>query len=241
MTPVIFINCTVEPYVDDIMGGLKQYETRSRNTLGRFLGERVLLAETGHGRPLVKCSAVIAEIISVHTREAWEEYLEQTWVPVGSEHDWKPNTKVKWLYRLSDVKPVVPFRLGSDCRRHGRVWAELPDLYCVSYENTGGSVMCYSALYDGRYWIFGATDGTMDAYTVDPLNTFDDDGYRIDENAYVDYDADEFPTWRDVLESIRESGQGDLYGMDWVEQDILHWQGNLDRPVNLYTWEEGSV
>ena len=124
MTSVIFINCTIEPYIDDIMCHLKEYETRNRNTLGRFLGERVLLAETGHGAPLVRCSAVIDEIISVHTREAWEEYLGQTWVPIGSKHDWQPDTKVKWLYSLSDVQPVEPFRLPRSCRRHGRVWAE---------------------------------------------------------------------------------------------------------------------
>lgn len=124
MTPVIFINCKVEPYIDDIMCHLKEYETRNRNTLGRFLGERVLLAETGSGAPLVRCSSVIDQIISVHTREAWEEYLGQTWVPVGSKHDWQPDTKVKWLYSLSDVRPVEPFRLPSSCRRHGRVWAE---------------------------------------------------------------------------------------------------------------------
>ena len=127
MTPVIFINCSAEPFVNDIMSGLKQYETRTRNTLGRFLGDRVLLAETGHGRPLVKCSAVIDHVISVYTREKWEEYLEASWIPVGSMYDWQPDTKVKWLYHLTDIQPVVPFRLGPDCRRHGRVWAELPE------------------------------------------------------------------------------------------------------------------
>lgn len=124
MTPVVFINCTVEPYVDDIMCYLKQYETRNRNTLGRFLGERILIAETGHGTPLVKCSAIIDQIISVTTKEEWDEYLEQTWVPVGSKHDWQPDTKIKWLYSLTDIKPVEPFRLPKSCRRHGRVWAE---------------------------------------------------------------------------------------------------------------------
>ena len=106
----------------------------------------------------------------------------------------------------------------------------------VSYMNTGGMVMCYSALYDGRYWVFGATDGTMDAYTVDPLNTYDDDEecpLLVDPNEYVCPDADDFPTWRDVIESIRESGQFDPYGMDFVEEDILHWQDDLDKPVNV--------
>ena len=123
MTPVIFINCKSEPFVDDIIALLKQYETRSRNTLGRFCGDRVLLAETGKGRPLVKCSAVIDHYVEVYSREKWEEFLERSWVPVGSKYDWKPDTKVKYLYHLSDVRPVTPF-LAPEGRRHGRVWME---------------------------------------------------------------------------------------------------------------------
>ena len=204
MTPVIFINCTVEPYVDDIMSFLKQYETRTRNTLGRFLGERVLLAETGHGLPLVKCSAVIDEVISVTTQDEWEKYLELTWIPVGSIHDWQPDTKGKWLYHLADVKPVVPFWLGNDCRRHGRVWAELPDLYHVDYQNTGGGVMCYSALWKGMYWVFGNED-YMDAYSFDPLNEVDEEGDPLDPNEGWIPDADDFPTWGQVIDSIPDS------------------------------------
>ena len=123
MTPIIFINCKDEPFVDDILGGLKQYETRNRNTLKRFLGTRVLLAETGHGRPIVKGSATIADIVEVFTREAWEDYLQFTWVPVGSKYDWQPDTKKKVLYRLTDVQSYIPFIPAKD-RRHGRVWME---------------------------------------------------------------------------------------------------------------------
>lgn len=216
MTPVIFINCTVEPYVDDIMCHLKQYETRTRNTLGRFIGERILLAETGHGRPLVKCSAVIDEIISVTTKEQWDEYLELTWIPVGSRHDWQPDTKIKYLYHLSNVTPVVQFRLGPDCRRHGRVWAELPELYDISYENTGGGVMCYSAIYKGMYWLFGSD--WLDAFTIDPLHTTDEEGYLVNEEAYLLPDATEFPTWREVIESIPDRM------FTWqTREDLLEW------------------
>ena len=123
MTPIIFINCKDEPFVDDILGGLKQYETRNRNTLKRFLGTRVLLAESGHGRPIVKGSATIADIVEVFTREAWEDYLQFTWVPVGSKYDWQPDTKKKVLYRLTDVQSYIPFIPAKD-RRHGRVWME---------------------------------------------------------------------------------------------------------------------
>lgn len=124
-TPVIFINCSRYPFIEWIMGGLKEYETRTRNTLGRFTGERVLFAETGHGTPVVRFSAVIDQVVSVRSREAWDEYLQATWIPVGSSYDWQPDTKVKWLYRIKDVRPVAdPFRLPQSCRRHGRVWAE---------------------------------------------------------------------------------------------------------------------
>lgn len=134
MTPVIFINCKDEPFVDEIMSGLKEYETRTRNMLGRFLGERVLIAETGSGRPFVRCSAVIDEIVSVHTLKAWtapnalrKSYRVLSMIPVGSKYDWQRDTKVKWLYRLKDVQPVAPFR-APEGRRHGRVWMEYEEV-----------------------------------------------------------------------------------------------------------------
>ncbi len=128
MTPVLFINCSREPFVNWIAAGLKLYETRTKNTLKSLLkwalGERILIAETGHGDPVVRCSAIIDEVIAVYTREQWEKYLQFTWIPVGSDYDWKPDTKVKWLYHLTDVKPLTPFVLPKSCPRHGRVWAE---------------------------------------------------------------------------------------------------------------------
>ena len=83
------------------------------------------LAETGKDDPLVRCSAVIDEVVAVYDQATWEDYLQFTWVPVGSDYDWKPDTKVKHLYHLSDVRPVTkPFRLPKSARRHGRIWAE---------------------------------------------------------------------------------------------------------------------
>ena len=237
MTPVLFINCSREPFVDWIIGGLKQYETRTRNTLKSLLswalGERILIAETGHGSPLVRCSAVIDQVVAVYNREQWEEYLQYTWIPVGSEYDWTPDTKVKYLYHLTDIKPVVPFRLGPDCRRHGRVWAELPDLYNVDYQNTGGGVMCYSALYKGMYWIFGNED-IIEAYTFDPLNEVDEWGDPIDPNDHWIKDATDFPTWGEVVDSVPES-LCDFYwteGREGLRKATLRWQGSLDKRVN---------
>ena len=93
--------------------------------------------------------------------------------------------------------------------------------------------MCYSALYKGKYWVHGATDGTMSAYSIDPLKTYDENGWYVDSNEYLVPEADDFPTWREVIESIRESGQNEPYSIDWVEWDILNWQEDLDKPVNV--------
>ena len=128
MTPVIFINTTSAPFVDDIIDGRKTYETRTRNTLKSpltwALGERILIAETGHGDPVVRCSAVIDHYGSVCDEKSWEHFRYGHRVPVGSSYDWKPDTNVKWLYHLTDVKTLDPFILPKDCPRHGRVWAE---------------------------------------------------------------------------------------------------------------------
>lgn len=127
MIPVIFINCRKYPFIQQIMSLDKQYETRTRNTMRKLmeshLGERFLLAETGHGDPVIRCSAVIDHIIAVYDRSEWEKLLPDT-MTAGTDYDWKPDTKVKWLYQLKDVQPVKPFVLPKSSRRHGRIWTE---------------------------------------------------------------------------------------------------------------------
>lgn len=124
MIPAVFINCKRHPFIDLILRHIKLYETRTRNTLGRFLGVRVLLVETGHGRPIVKGSAVIDCIHTCFTRDAWETVRPSACIEAGSSYDWQPDTKKKVLYYLTDVRPCDPFPLPDTCRRHGRVWAE---------------------------------------------------------------------------------------------------------------------
>ena len=129
MTPVVFINSSETPFVDLILKGLKRYETRTRDTLTHGLfGRRVLIAETGHGRPVIRCSAVIATREPITSREMWDKwYRVPAQIAKGSRYDWQPDTRIKYAYKLTDVRPVDPFPLPQDARRHGRVWAELPD------------------------------------------------------------------------------------------------------------------
>ena len=122
MIPVIFINCKEYPFVEWILSGTKQYETRNVNTLGRFIDERVLLAETGSGRPIVKGSAVISEVIEVYTANEWRAHITREDVPSGSTYDWNQDTRKKVLYKLTDIKRISPFI--PEGPRHGRTWME---------------------------------------------------------------------------------------------------------------------
>ena len=126
MIPVIFVNCSDRAYVDSIMTGTKKYETRTKNTLKNLLswslGQRVLIAETGHGAPLVRCSAIIDSIIEVFSEDAWLPYIMDADIANGGKYDWKPDTKKKVLYHLTSVLPVKPFI--PEGKRHGRVWME---------------------------------------------------------------------------------------------------------------------
>ena len=121
---IVYINCKRYPFIDWILTRSKLYETRNRNTLGRFLGQRILLAKTGHGKPVIRASAVIAEVIEVFTEDAWLPYIMDSCISNGSEYDWQPDTKKKVLYRLTDVHQVEPFPVPDTAVRHGRTWCE---------------------------------------------------------------------------------------------------------------------
>ena len=123
MIPVVYINCKRTDFVGDIITGKKQYETHTRNKLRSLIGQRVLIAETGHGKATVKCSAVIDLLVVIRSRTDFEKYRPYLSIEEGSQYDWKPGTEVKYLYHLSDVKEVQNF-VPEVSVRHGRVWAE---------------------------------------------------------------------------------------------------------------------
>jgi len=123
MFPVVFINCRRYPFVDWIIDRRKLDETRTRDMLGALVGRRVLLAETGRDRPVVRCSAVIRSVTVVRSRDDWDRLRSRHRVPAGSAYDWTPDTKVKYLYTLSGVVACHPFTPPEGVR-HGRVWME---------------------------------------------------------------------------------------------------------------------
>lgn len=123
MRPVIGINSSSAPFMTEIGAGLKTLETRSRNTLGRFVGKRVMLAETKQGGYLAMYTAIIRAAHRIDSPEAWEALRPLHRVPVGSKYDWKPDTRVKWAYEITSLRRLCPFRVPEG-RRHGRVWME---------------------------------------------------------------------------------------------------------------------
>lgn len=118
--PVVFINCSEEPFIDRIMHGLKQAETRTRDTLKNLVGQRVYLAETGKGKPTVRCSVKIIRSEQVD-REEWNNHRFDIGVNYGGSFDWKPETKSKYLYWLQAVEIVEPFT-AVEGTRHGRTY-----------------------------------------------------------------------------------------------------------------------
>lgn len=124
MIPVVFVNCSLFPFLSWILAGLKICETRNRNTLRALVGQRVLLAVTGRGRPpVVVASVVIRSAFPVDSLQEWRELYNAHRVQEGSQYDWTDTTRRKWLYLLGGVQPVSPFTPPEGVR-HGRVWME---------------------------------------------------------------------------------------------------------------------
>lgn len=123
MIPVIGINSSSAPFIDHIGALLKRFETRSRRMLHQFLGQRVILAETKQGGYLAMYSAIIRSERPVYSRDEWEALRSLHRVPVGNDFDWKPGTRIKWLYEIADLRRLRPF-LVPEGVRHGRTWME---------------------------------------------------------------------------------------------------------------------
>ena len=127
---VIGINSSSAPFMRDIGALLKRLETRSKNMLGRYVGQRVILAETKQGGSLAMYSAVIRSARDIRTPEEWNALRPLHRVPEGNVlYDWKPDTRVKWVYELTDIRRLRPFMVPEGIR-HGRT--------CMEYEPKKG-------------------------------------------------------------------------------------------------------
>ena len=124
MAKVFFVRNEKDlPFADWIVDGVKVIETRNRRTLSALAGtgERVYIARTGHGKPVVIGTCVLS--IPYHCPvESFGRCRFLHKVPAGSKYDAGPAGK--WFYDIWDAERVEPFDLPADAIRHGRVWAE---------------------------------------------------------------------------------------------------------------------
>lgn len=100
----------------------------------------------------------------------------------------------------------------------------------VSCDYTGGNIYVYQAIYNG-HWIYGGLDSWMDAYSYEPFlyqketdSTESPEEYRID--------TDDFPTWSEVIESLRQP-EATIFGDVDECIDIIKDCQNLNDPVNI--------
>ena len=116
----IFINCKALPFIDYILIGAKLYETRSRNMLGRLLGERVALIETGKGRAIIRGYATIDHYTVLYHDSI--EARKSAWI-FGTHYD-IPDGGEKVFYHLKDATPCEPYGLPAERINHGRAYTE---------------------------------------------------------------------------------------------------------------------
>lgn len=104
MKPAIYIHDTrCTPYSIAVVNGYKTIETRTRDVLGRFVGQRVMIIRTRDGKPadVVGSAFIIGK--RFYTAAELDDLRDFTLIPPGSKFDC--NGRGKWGYKMAD--PVV--------------------------------------------------------------------------------------------------------------------------------------
>lgn len=97
----IFVNQTRHvPYAEAIVRGYKTIETRTRDMLGRFVGERVLIIATGKGIKPEVVGSVVIRGKRFYTADELDTLRDVTLIPPGSRFDCRG--RGKWGYAMAD-------------------------------------------------------------------------------------------------------------------------------------------
>lgn len=233
IVPAIYVRNTKEAkYADYIVGKLKPVETRTRDVLGHFVGQRVLVIRTEAGKkPMIIGSAFVKEK-AFRTAEQLDYIRDLTMIPKGSEFD--ASQGGKWCYYLNDAVEYEPFPLERlEVEKRTRSFAMLRSpfpvesfdivnmgnkkrkLTSVTFEHTGGNTWVYSARL-GTDYICGTLEEGMMCYKKDPFECYDggNDGFVPEDSI----------TWRDIIVSIIESCNDDaIHAMCDIRQDCCAW------------------
>lgn len=110
--PAIYIHSTAcVPYAEAIAEGYKTIETRNRDTLGRFVGQRVLVIRTRNHKPAEIIGSVSITGKSFCRKEDFQDLFDQHLVQPGSRYD--AAKRGKWCYSLADAHKQEPVRLSD--------------------------------------------------------------------------------------------------------------------------------
>ena len=83
----------------------------------------------------------------------------------------------------------------------------------VTCDYTGGGVWVYSARFNDEVWLYGGLDWYFGSYSIR--------GSEIEDEHDNDYDlfwknpSVPFPTWNEILESLRTAPDSDLFFDEW--------------------------
>ena len=134
----IYINEDEIPFATLIAEGKKEVETRTRDMLGKLVGERVALISTGKNKwPMIVGLATITakQFVPDHLLDT-QEGRKITCIPKGSKYDKYSYSKKaqcygKWCYVMRWPEAFKPIPLPEDIIRHGRSYCELPGYHKI--------------------------------------------------------------------------------------------------------------
>lgn len=120
----MFVNEDEWIYAKAIVYGYKTIETRSRDMLGKLVGERVAVIRTRHGKkPMVIGYVTIGYRYYEDNLDDLDRLRIDTLIQPGGKYDGKP----RWLYSLYKAEALPRnewYPLPENAVRHGRSWAE---------------------------------------------------------------------------------------------------------------------
>ena len=107
---VIFIHSTrKEPYAEQVALGLKPVETRTKDMLGRFVGQSILIGRTrdGHRAEVIGSGVITSKKFC--TKAELDRMRDKTRIPKGSKYDCQGDGK--WCYTIRYAKRTKPVPL----------------------------------------------------------------------------------------------------------------------------------
>lgn len=122
----IFINDRHARFTEMILDEAKLYETRTRRTLHRLVGQRVAIIRTGKGPAQIVGYATITGCIECNSLHDYEPYRNQCKL-AGTPFEWHSDTVHKYLYRIESIERCDPYPVPDDVIRHGRTYVEFKE------------------------------------------------------------------------------------------------------------------